>query len=99
MKFEFQGTTGQLLHGTVHPTIACTAVSTKVVQTKCKSVCDYAIRYSGKYPINFINSSESILPAIKSSLYRQGIMDSEILLKFIGYFQDYLSVLLHTLLL
>ena len=44
MKFEFQGTTGQLLHGTVHPTIECKAVSTKVVQTMRKSVCDNAIR-------------------------------------------------------
>ena len=43
-----------------------TAVSTKVVHKKRKSVRDNAERLSGKYPINFNKSSESILPAISS---------------------------------
>ena len=34
---------------------------------------------------------------LKSSLYDLGIMDSELLLKFIGYFPDYLSALSRTL--
>ena len=41
-----------------------TAVSTKVVQKKRKSVRDNAERWSGKYSINFnkhVKSSESIL--------------------------------------
>ena len=39
-----------------------TAVSTKVVQKKRKSIRDNAERYSGKYPINFYKSSDSIMP-------------------------------------
>ena len=39
-----------------------TAVSTMVVQIKHKSVRDNAERWSGKYPINFNKSSESITP-------------------------------------
>ena len=39
-----------------------TAVLTKVVQKKRESICDNAKRKSGKYPINFNKSSESILP-------------------------------------
>ena len=35
---------------------------------------------------------------LKSSLYGRGIMDSELLFKFIGYFPDYLSALSRTLL-
>ena len=35
---------------------------------------------------------------LKSSLYGRGIVDSELLLKFIGYFADYLSALPRTLL-
>ena len=35
---------------------------------------------------------------LRSTLYGRGIMDSELLLKFIGYFPDYLSVLSRTLL-
>ena len=35
---------------------------------------------------------------LKSSLYGQGIMDSELLLKFFGYLPDYISALSHTLL-
>ena len=68
-----------------------TAVSTKVVQKK--SVKAYATIQKAslrKCLINFDKSSESILPAI-SSLYGRGIMDTELLSKFIGYFQDYLS--------
>ena len=87
-----------LLWGTGGCTKTNTAVSTKVVPTKRKSVRDNAERLSRKYPINFNKSSESILPAIRSSLYSRGIMDSELLLKFIGYFPDYLSVLSRTLL-
>ena len=43
-----------------------TAVSTKVVQKKRKSVRDNSERYFGEYQINFDKSSESILPAISS---------------------------------
>ena len=40
----------------------------------------------------------SIARHLKSLLYGGAIMDSELLLKFIGYFPDYLSALLRTLL-
>ena len=80
---------------------AYTAVSTKVVQKTRKSVRDNAERpkMSWKYPINFNKSSESIarhLKSLKSSLYGRGIMDSELLLKFIAYFPDYLSAFFWT---
>ena len=39
-----------------------TAVLTKVVQKKRNSVRNNAERWSGKYPINFNKSSESIMP-------------------------------------
>ena len=35
---------------------------------------------------------------LKSSLYGRGIMDSEFLLKFIGYFPEYRSIMSRTLL-
>ena len=52
----------------------------------------------GKYPINVNKSSESIACHLKSSLYGRNIMDSELLLTFIGHFPDYLSALSRTLL-
>ena len=39
-----------------------TAVSTKVAQKERQSVRDNGERLSGKYPINFNKSSESIMP-------------------------------------
>ena len=51
-----------------------------------------------KNPINFNKSSESIAYHLKSSLYGRNIMDSELLLKFIGHFPGYLSALSRTLL-
>ena len=75
-----------------------TAVSIKVVQKKRKSVRDNAERWSGKYPINFNKSSESIFPPSQVFAVRSSNMDSELSLKFIGYFPDYLSALSRTLL-
>ena len=76
-----------------------TAVSTKVVK---KSVRDEAERWSGKYPINFNKSSESIMPRPYSEDLRglevASNMESELLLKFIGYLPDYVSALSRTLL-
>ena len=64
-----------------------TAVSTKVVQNKRKSVRNNA----EKLRIHIVRH-------LKYSLHGRGIIDSELLLKFIGYFPDYLSALLRTLL-
>ena len=64
---------------------------------KRKRVRDNAERQSWKYPINFNKSSESIMPRPYSEDLA-GNMDSELSLKFIGYFPDYLSALSGTLL-
>ena len=62
-----------------------------------KSVRDNTESQSGKYQLNFNKSSESILAARLSAIYSRGIRDSELLLKFIGCFLDYLSALSRTL--
>ena len=92
--------------GSVYNTSCIQLFQQRLPKKKCKSVHDNAKRYSGKYPINFNKSSESILPTISSLcctvealwILKKKIMDSELLLKCIGYFPEYLLALLRTLL-
>ena len=61
-----------------------TAVSTKVVEKRRKRVREKCRKVVWEMPNKIIH----IAGHLKSSLYGRGIMDSELLLKFIGYFPD-----------